>query len=254
MESNKLYIHEPTAETANNGTYQWRSREDRFLRAVVYEELPDAPPSACDYVIAVRDDKTTAHSGYFTIINNNDDGLPDDAECPDSKAPPPPTGGSNSNSNLENEESQGNGDEKSGDGSSEENNVSPDGSSEGNDASSDGRSLVHFLYSIQYFPNIIFYLGGESSSSGNSESGTVTTAMLGGAVGGAAGGLILIFSAILLLGRSKGWFVKEEYIEKRVSAAVLNIMEGNEDIKSHFVRNTTEAREISSQPIHQLAA
>lgn len=78
--------------------------------------------------------------------------------------------------------------------------------------------------------------------------------MLGGAVGGAAGGLVLIFSAILLIGRSRGWFVDDEYIEKRVSAAVINIVQGNENVKSRLVQEVTEAREIASQPIHQLEA
>ncbi|KAI1906787.1 hypothetical protein LOZ39_005801 [Ophidiomyces ophidiicola] len=75
-------VHSISSATSNNGSYQWRSRDDSFLRAPSTAKLPTAPPTGCDYLIAVRDTERLANSDYFAIINPRDGDLAKDAECP----------------------------------------------------------------------------------------------------------------------------------------------------------------------------
>lgn len=74
--------------TSNNGSYQWRSRDDSFLKGNGLSRLPYTPPSGCDYTIAIDDSRTTVNSEYFTIISVRDDGLPSDVACPNVTAGP----------------------------------------------------------------------------------------------------------------------------------------------------------------------
>ncbi|EAS29331.3 uncharacterized protein CIMG_08077 [Coccidioides immitis RS] len=76
---NLTTVHVITQNINNN---KWRSRDDAFLRAKGSSSLPVAPLSGCDYVITTRDGQTSARSGYFTIINVHDDGLPPDPVRP----------------------------------------------------------------------------------------------------------------------------------------------------------------------------
>ncbi|EQL29249.1 hypothetical protein BDFG_08103 [Blastomyces dermatitidis ATCC 26199] len=88
---NLTMVHTITSNTPNNGSYFWRSRDDKFLRALSAKTLPNAPSSGCDYLIAVREGQPTVYSDYFTILNLNDDGLNPNIPCPGK--PPPNNGG-----------------------------------------------------------------------------------------------------------------------------------------------------------------
>ncbi|EEP77508.1 predicted protein [Uncinocarpus reesii 1704] len=178
--------------TANNGSYEWRSRDDSFLRASVSDRLPNAPPSGCDYAIAIRDMQTTAYSGYFTIINVRGDGLPNDTQCPGTTP-----------SNQEGSNPAG------GNGPTSPTGGSPNGS-------------------------------GQQISAGSQ----VTKAMLGGAIAGVAGGLILGLAIIILLGRRRGWFVNDKYIQ----TAVTNEL----NLRNHIA--SEQKQELSSAPIFQMPA
>ncbi|EEH18594.2 hypothetical protein PABG_07654 [Paracoccidioides brasiliensis Pb03] len=98
LSHNITTVHAISSETPNNGSYRWRSRDDRFLRASYGKELPDVPISGCDYVIALREAQTVIHSDYFTIVNLNDDGLNPNIPCPGNSGPPKNEGGSGSKS------------------------------------------------------------------------------------------------------------------------------------------------------------
>ncbi|OAX80993.1 hypothetical protein ACJ72_04670 [Emergomyces africanus] len=83
---NLTTVHTITNNTPNNGSYYWRSNDDDFLRALTSRTLPKAPSSGCDYVISILEGESYIYSGYFTILNLNDDGLNPNMRCP-SNAP-----------------------------------------------------------------------------------------------------------------------------------------------------------------------
>ncbi|KAI9800035.1 MAG: hypothetical protein M1833_003564 [Piccolia ochrophora] len=69
------------SSTTNNGTYEWRARDDTFLR--YYSTRLDYAYSACNYSIELRAGKEVATSGFFTILNEEDGGLPANSTCPE---------------------------------------------------------------------------------------------------------------------------------------------------------------------------
>ncbi|OJD14372.1 hypothetical protein AJ78_05277 [Emergomyces pasteurianus Ep9510] len=81
---NLTTVHTISNNTPNNGSFYWRSRDDNFLRALTARVLPNAPSSGCDYAIAIREGESYIYSGYFTILNLNDDGdgLDPNIRCP----------------------------------------------------------------------------------------------------------------------------------------------------------------------------
>lgn len=97
-----------TASTPNNGSYLWRSDDDDFLEANVYDDLPEAPTTGCDYAITISEFDTAVYSNYFAMINlNSDDGLPENATCPtgvpEDFAPPASSGDGGGGGNGEGE-------------------------------------------------------------------------------------------------------------------------------------------------------
>ncbi|PGH07933.1 hypothetical protein AJ79_06141 [Helicocarpus griseus UAMH5409] len=212
---NLTTVHTISTETPNNGTYHWRSRDDRFLRALSAKELPNAPTSGCDYVISIREAQNTAYSGYFTIINLNDDGLNPNIPCPSTAELPKIEGGDG-------------------------------GGSTGGQNIPNGKLM--FDESICPCPNARI-------GSGTTQ-GSVSTAMLGGAVGGAAAGLLFIFAAILLLGRRRNWFIREDYIEQLVQRRVMELKPAPVVVQSPpqpQVDNPYTYTELSGHHTYQLA-
>ncbi|KAK2747361.1 hypothetical protein FQN55_005110 [Onygenales sp. PD_40] len=202
LSHNLTTVHTISTDTPNNGSYHWRSRDDRFLRALGYENLPEAPPSGCDYVIALREPQTATYSDYFTIINLNDDGLPQGVSCPGASETPKNEGGDGTNG------------------------PSPGGSKNDPD--------------------------GSPATGGN-----VTTGALAGAVGGTAGGLIIIFTAVLLIGRQRNWFVRQQYVQELVAKTVMEMRPIPVDVKvppepePHLV-SPFRYRELNAEQVHQM--
>ncbi|KAK2803541.1 hypothetical protein FQN50_006976 [Emmonsiellopsis sp. PD_5] len=202
LSQNLTTVHTISSDTPNNGSYHWRSRDDRFLRALGYEDLPDAPPSGCDYVIALRELETATYSDYFTIINLNDAGLPQGVSCPGASETPKNEGGDGKNG-------------PSAGGSK----TAPDGSP--------------------------------------TTGGNVTTGALAGAVGGTAGGLILIFTAVLLLGRQRNWFVRRQYVQELVAKTVMEMRPIPVDVKvppepERHLMSPFSYRELNAEHVHQM--
>ncbi|PGH28072.1 hypothetical protein AJ80_00328 [Polytolypa hystricis UAMH7299] len=226
---NLTTVHTIASSTPNNGSYYWRSNDDRFLRAVVYDKLPEAPTSACDYIILLRDrdDSSAAYSPYFTIINLNDDGLPKDANCPAKGEVPKIEGGSEGNGGSEGSDVGGNKE------------VESDGDAEGEQGmgSSNGDNG-----------------DGQVATSNN---GYVTAAALAGAVVGTAAGVLLIFIGVFFLAKKRGWFVDKEYIRDQVREQVALAVEALKPFETkpppEMVRNVYPS-EINSKTLHQMPA
>lgn len=72
------------ATTPNNGSYEWRSYDDDYLKGS-YPSLYGAPSSGCNYALEFRTGGDIINSGFFTILSEKDGGITANMSCPSSK-------------------------------------------------------------------------------------------------------------------------------------------------------------------------